>query len=108
MKLELQERGSILDANTDELLSEEDEGEFDEQSESASQEYQQELGDFGKRTAENETMAASIDNDKDDLNGEDNIQQKVKNVKKPKRTEYKVIRQVIIFNKLLVIMLIQI
>ena len=108
MKLELQERGSILDANTDELLSEEDEGEFDEQSESASQEYQQELGDFGKRTAENETTVASIDHDKDDLNGEDNIQQKVKNVKKPKRTEYKVIRQVIIFNKLLVIMLIQI
>ena len=89
MKLELQERGSTLEENTDELLlSEDDEGEFDEQSESASQEYQQELGDFGKKTAENET----IDNDKGDLSGEDNIQQKVISVKKPKRTEYKVIR----------------
>ena len=88
MKLELQERGSILEEDTDELLSEDGEGEFDEQSESGSQEYQQELEDFGKRTAENET----IDNDEDDLSGEDNIQQKVKNVKKPKRNEYKVIR----------------
>ena len=94
MKLELQERGSTLEEDTDKLLSEDGEGEFDEQSESGSQEYQQELEDFGKKTAENET----IDNDKDDLSGEDNIQQKVKNVKKPKRNEYKVIRQVIVFN----------
>ena len=84
MKLELQERGSTLEDDTDE----DGEGEFDEQSESGSQEYQQELEDFGKKTAENET----IGNDKDDLSGEDNIQQKVKNVKKPKRNEYKVIR----------------
>ncbi|KAK2550969.1 Methyltransferase-like protein 17 [Acropora cervicornis] len=89
LKLELQERGSTLEEDTDKLLSEDGEGEFDEQSESGSQEYQQELEDFGKKTAENET----IDNDKDDLSGEDNIQQKVKNVKKPKRNEYKVIRQ---------------
>lgn len=88
MKLELQERGSTLEEDADELLSEDGEGEFDEQSESGSQEYQQELEDFGKTTAENET----VDNDKDDLSGEDNIQQKVKNVKKPKRNEYKVIR----------------
>ena len=88
MKLELQERGSTLEEDTDELLSQDGEGEFDEQSESGSQEYQQELEDFGKRTAENET----IDNYKDDLSGEDNIEQKVKNVKKPKRNEYKVIR----------------
>lgn len=88
LKLELQERGSTLEEDTDELLSEDGEGEFDEQSESGSQEYQQELEDFGKKTAENEI----IDDDMNDLSGEDNIQQKVKNVKKPKRNEYKVIR----------------
>lgn len=88
MKLELQERGSTLEENTDGLLSEDGEGEFDEQSESASQEYQQELGDFGEKTDENKT----INNDKNDLSCEDSIQQKVKSVKKPKRAEYKVIK----------------
>ncbi|XP_068723173.1 ribosome assembly protein METTL17, mitochondrial-like [Montipora capricornis] len=92
LKLELQERGSIFDNKTDEV-SDGEEDEFDDQTESMNHRHQQEIkGDIGETDIKETSLRTGINDDENDLGGEDNTRQNVKTMKKPKRAEYKVVR----------------
>ena len=88
LKLESQESGSIFDNNNDEI-SEDEEDENDEETELINTRDEQEQCDdddsegVGKKDSNTESGSKETDN---------NIEPKIKTMKKPKRAEYKVIR----------------
>lgn len=87
LKLEKEERESILDDNSSEVsedeISDEEEYQRDEEPELTSQ------VDEEKGSTENITDVGTEETNK---NGAENVEQKIKTIKKPKKAEYKVIR----------------
>lgn len=87
LKLEKEERESILDDNSSEVsedeISDEEEYQRDEEPELTSQ------IDEEKGSTENITDVGAEETNR---NGEENVEQKIKTIKKPKKAEYKVIR----------------